>query len=38
MPAEMNDWVGDMPFWHLQLCMFTVGRTIGETARWMHWK
>jgi len=38
MPEEMTEWVSSMPFWHLQLCAITVGRTIGETARWMHWK
>lgn len=38
MHPEMSDWVTDMPFWHLQLCTITVGRTIGETAPWMHWK
>ncbi len=38
MPAEMQQWVASMPFWHLQLCTITPGRTIGEKAPWMHWK
>jgi len=38
MPPEMSDWIRNMPFWHLQLSTITIGRTIGETARWMHWK